>query len=69
MEKAPEASIDRSPEAVAERRADIENMSRHNDLEGLPPLSTEAQAIQDRLIAGEITSEQAVEEFKQLYTR
>jgi hypothetical protein len=57
---------DTSPKAVAERRALVKQMSVHNDLEGLSPLSPEAAAIQERMILGELTPDEAVAEYKRL---
>jgi hypothetical protein len=59
--------IDTSPEAVAERRASLARMKVHNDLEGLPPSSPEANKIHERLVLGEITTDEAVAEIKKLH--
>lgn len=58
---------DKTPAAIAKRRALLDWMDVNNDLEGLPPSTPEANAVHERLIAGELTSNEAIAELKKLH--
>jgi hypothetical protein len=60
--------IDKSHEAIAKRRRAFEKARAIAALEGLKP-SPEDLADQERVILGEISSEEAIEIIKVRYTR
>lgn len=51
------------------RQKGIEAANRHNRVEGLPPVDKFGQALQQRYINGEVTTEQAIAEAVGYYSK